>query len=74
MAESGIAMKSEGNMFATEKSRILQMRKPVARMIRPPTAVKSAMSAGVVRGTMAPEPTTSNAWMTACGIAMAATA
>jgi hypothetical protein len=40
MAENGIAMKSEGNMFATEKSRILQMRKPVASMIMPPTAVK----------------------------------
>ncbi|MNZ99124.1 hypothetical protein D3C78_1184350 [compost metagenome] len=50
------------------------MRKPVANIINPPTAEKSACIAGVVSGKMNTAPNASANWMTNCGTAISATA
>ena len=45
-----MASSSAGSMFTTANILIPQMRSPVASSSRPPTAVKSAIIAGVVSG------------------------
>ena len=51
--EMGITMNRAGSMFAMGKGLMPQILKPVANMMKPPTAEKSAIIVGVVMGMMA---------------------
>lgn len=51
-----MARNNAGIILATGKDLIPQIRKPVANMIRPPTAEKSAIISGVVNGKIMPAP------------------
>ena len=47
-AEKGITRIIDGSIFAVGKARIPQSRKPVASMMMPPQAVKSATIEGLI--------------------------
>ncbi len=73
-AEIGIASSSAGSIFTTANILIPQIRRPVANSNRPPTAVKSAIIAGVVSGRIIKAQKASVSWMTSIGTLMAQTA
>lgn len=57
--ENGMASTNAGSRLATGNGLMPQMRKPVASMMTPPTAEKSAIIAGVVMGRIQPAPNAS---------------
>ncbi len=62
-----MASSSAGSMFTTANILIPQMRSPVASSSRPPTAVKSAIIAGVVSGRINVAQVASASWISSIG-------
>ena len=63
-----------GSMFTTANILIPQIRKPVASNSKPPTALKSAIMAGVVKGKISAAQAASVSWIASIGTQMADTA
>lgn len=72
--EKGITKTSPGNMLATGKSLMLQMRNPVATISKPPAQEKSAIMDGEIIGSRKTASIASASWIINYGIAMVITA